>query len=153
MELYELNLRGLCVAANARLTVASPLGELHLEPKKERLVQATAAKATTPDLVLLNATRVTMRAGDKGDSGDLFPRDFVQLATVLERVLEDASPKPAFACCVDVLITVQKPESRLVHHAGHALEAAQEPYLTLNGSKARSVICATCNAILVGWAR
>jgi hypothetical protein len=94
-----------------------------------------------------------MRAGDKGDSGDFSPKDFIQLATVLEKVLAEAPAKPAFGCCVDVLITVLRPELRLAHHAGHALAPAQEPFVTLSGSKARSVVCTTCQGLLVGWAR
>ncbi|MFT3839098.1 MAG: hypothetical protein QM723_19105 [Myxococcaceae bacterium] len=153
MDLIHLNLRALCVAANAQISVTSPIGELHLEPRRERLVQATQAKATTADLVLLNATRVTMKAGPKGDVGDFFPRDFVQLATVLERVLDDASPRPAFACCVDVLISTFHLELRLTRHAGHRLLPGDEPFITLNGAKARWVRCDTCNGILVGWSR
>lgn len=153
MKLTDLNLRALCVAANAEITVASPIGELHLEPRRERLVQATSAKATTHDLVLLNATRVTMKAGPQGDVGDFYPRDFVQLATVLERVLEEASPKPAFGCCVDVLISLLHLELRLTHHAAHRLEPGPEPFITVNGAKARWVRCGTCNGVLVGWSR
>jgi hypothetical protein len=153
MELFELNLRALSAAANAQITIISPIGELHLEPRRERLVQATSAKATTADLVLLNANRVVMKAGPVGDNGDFFPKDFVQLATVLERVLEDTNPKASFGCCVDVLISVQRPELRLTHHTGHGLLPATEPFITLSGAKARSMLCTTCNGVLVGWSR